>query len=287
MDEKEDFRNEFAALAIQAGIAPGFADTYFDLLFELATGLVSRGDDLLVVGVAGAQGTGKSTFARLLAIVFERVFDKTTLVLSMDDFYLTRQERARLAEQVHPMLRVRGVPGTHDIQLLGQVIDDLRARRNTQVPTFDKASDDRHGMIPVMGGKLDMLVVEGWCWGARPVLEDQLTEPVNSLEASEDPDGSWRHYVNDQLATGGYAQVFQKADVNYFLAAPSFDAVFRWRWEQEQKLQGGPAVMTESGVRRFIMYYERITRQMLEDLPARVALTIYLDESHRVRRAAT
>ncbi len=287
MDEKEDFRNEFAALAIKAGIAPGFADTYFDLLFELATGLVSRGDDLLVVGIAGAQGTGKSTFARLLATVFERVFEKTTLVMSLDDYYLTRQERESLAQQVHPMLGVRGVPGTHDMAMLGQVIADLKARRNTEVPTFDKAKDDRRGMVPVMGGELDMLVIEGWCWGARPVGDDELAEPVNLLEANDDPDGTWRRYVNQQLARGGYAEVFQQADVSYFLAAPSFDAVLRWRWEQEQKLGSGPAVMTETQVSRFVMYYERITRAMLEDMPRRVALTIYLDESHRFRRAST
>ncbi len=284
-DEKESFRNEFAALAIVEGIEPRFADNYYDLIFELATGLVSRGDALLMIGVSGAQGTGKSTFAKMLAIVFERVFSKRTLVMSLDDFYLTRAEREALAAKVHPLLRTRGVPGTHDIGLLRKVIDDIRARRNTRVPVFSKAEDDRHEMVPVMAGELDLLIVEGWCWGALPSASRDLDTPINALEANRDPDGSWRRYVNQQLAEGGYQEVFAEPDVLFFMAAPDMNAVIDWRWQQEQRLaarQSGSAIMSQDQVRNFVMYYERITRQMLKDLPERATLTLYLDERHQL-----
>ena len=41
-----------------------------------------------------------------------------TEVLSLDDFYLGRRDRAALARDVHPLLATRGVPGTHDLALL-------------------------------------------------------------------------------------------------------------------------------------------------------------------------
>lgn len=286
MDEKDQHREEFLDIAIAEGVAPDYGGNYYNLIFELATGLVSRGDDkLLVLGVSGAQGTGKSTFSKLLAVALERVFEKASLVVSLDDFYYTRAERAHLAQTVHPMLKVRGVPGTHDIELLGQVIEDLRARRSTRVPVFDKAQDDRESMIPVMGQDLDILIVEGWCWGALPSPVRDLDTPINSLEAEQDPDGRWRKYVNDQLANGGYQRVFKQADVCYYFAVPDFDTVFEWRWQQEQRLAEratGQGVMTRDEVRTFVMYYERITRQMLKDLPKQANLTIFLDSNHRV-----
>lgn len=288
MDEKEGIRNEFAALAIAGGIEPRYADNYFDLVFEIATGLASRSDELVVVGIAGAQGTGKSTFAKMLAIALERGLEKTTLVMSLDDFYLTREERERLARDVHPLLRVRGVPGTHDVAMLASVIADLKAGRNTRVPVFDKANDDRRSLVPVMGADLDFLIVEGWCFGALPAPDTDLAEPINALEAEQDGNGQWRAYVNRQLAEGSYQKVFSAADVNFFLAAPDMETVFQWRWQQERELSeraAGDAIMDEQQIRDFIMYYERITLRMLRDMPRRATLTLYLDDRHQVRRA--
>jgi D-glycerate 3-kinase len=222
----------------------------------------------------------------MLALVFERVFEKTTLVMSLDDFYLTRAAREELAERVHPMLRVRGVPGTHDVELLRRVIDDLKARRNTEVPVFDKGEDDRDAMVPVMGKELDLLILEGWCWGALPQPESELEEPVNELEARLDPLGSWRRHVNQQLALGGYQEAFEQADVLFYLAVPDMDTVRQWRWEQEERLseQGGSRVMDQDEVDEFTMYFERLTRRMLKDLPLKATLTLYLDERHQLVR---
>lgn len=285
MDEQEAFREEFVDLAAEEGVSPGYANSYYNLLFEIATGLVSRGESgLTVVGIAGAQGTGKSTFAKLLAVLLERVFEKASLVMSLDDFYLTRAERVILAAEVHPLLNVRGVPGTHDTGLLRRVIADLQARRSTSVPVFNKAADDRQDMIPVMGASLDILIIEGWCWGALPAAEAALTQPVNQLEAEQDGDRRWRRYVNQQLASSGYQEVFEQANACFFLAAPDFETVFEWRWQQEQRLAEqttGAAIMSREQVREFIMYFERVTRRMLEDLPKRANVTLYLDRQHR------
>lgn len=287
VDEKEVFRNEFAALAIGAGIEPRFADAYYELVFEIATGLVSRGERLLVLGIAGAQGTGKSTLAKLLATVFERVFERRSVVMSLDDFYLTKAQRQQLAADVHPLFAVRGVPGTHDMALLQKVIATLKARGNCEVPTFNKAEDDRGEMISVMGRELDLLVIEGWCWNALPGSAAELEMPINRLEAEEDQNGVWRRHVNSELASPAYQSVFMEADVFFFLRAPDMESVRRWRYQQEQRLaerQPGKAIMSEQEIDRFIMYFERITKRMLKDMPKVANLTLYLDERHQVVR---
>ena len=285
-DERSAFQEELVRLAVVEGIGPDYAESYYRMLFEIATGLASRTEKLLIVGIAGSQGSGKSTLAKLLATVLERVYEKNSLVLSVDDFYLTREERRALGRDVHPMLSTRGAPGTHDIALMQSVIDDLKTGKNTEVPHFDKAEDDRGGFTPVVSQELSLLIIEGWCWGAMPAEGDELDHPVNALEQEDDEDGRWRRYVDRQLAYGGYQEVFAEAHTCLFLSVPNMEAVVRWRWQQEQRLaearSDGTKIMTEPEVRRFIMYYERITRRMLEKMPKRANMTFYLDDQHRI-----
>jgi D-glycerate 3-kinase len=236
----------------------------------------------ITISISGSQGSGKSTLAKLLAEVLQREFSRTSAIISIDDFYLTRTERQLLAKEVHPLLAVRGVPGTHDIGLLKDVLRRLQSGAPAHIPSFSKADDDRVVSDPPETGPVDIIICEGWCWGAIPEPETRLAQPVNDLERERDANGRWRHYVNQQLSE--YQSVF-KSDGSVFLKAPSMDAVFRWRWQQEQALlkeRGGAAVMTESGVRGFIAYYERLTRWMLESLPDNVDLLAELDEAHRI-----
>jgi len=244
------------------------------------------GERLCVIGLCGAQGSGKSTLAAGLAELFERE-GTATAILSIDDLYRTKAERERLARAIHPLLRTRGVPGTHDVALGLSVIDALAAGRPTRLPRFDKAIDDRApasqwGTAPA-GTRL--LILEGWCVGARPQPEEALTEPVNILERDEDPDGIWRRSVNAELA-GAYQHLFARLDRLILLAAPGFDIVLRWRIEQEHQLRrerGGG--MSDVEVARFIEHYERLTRHILAEMPGRADLTILLagDRSPIVR----
>src|SRR4051812_24782738 len=70
----------------------------------------------IVAGLCGSQGSGKSTMALFLQVLLQDRGLKTA-ILSLDDLYLTLPERERLAADVHPLLRTRGVPGTHDVGL--------------------------------------------------------------------------------------------------------------------------------------------------------------------------
>jgi D-glycerate 3-kinase len=69
-----------------------------------------------IVGLAGGQGTGKTTTSSLLQIILTKYFEMKVFKISIDDFYKTRKERIILSKKVHPMLSTRGVPGTHDVK---------------------------------------------------------------------------------------------------------------------------------------------------------------------------
>ncbi len=239
-----------------------------------------------VLGIAGSQGSGKTTLARILGTSLEAA-GRRVARLSLDDLYLTKAERRELARREHPLLETRGVPGTHDLDLGHDLLDRLATvspGHSTDLPRFDKAIDDRRPESdwPRFQGRPDIVILEGWCLGARPEPAERLESPVNEFEASEDPEGRWRHAVNERLA-GDYADFFNRLDRLVFLRTPSWEVVFEWRKQQEAELRravGGG--MTEDQLRGFIQHYERITRWMIEDSPDRCDVLLRLRADHAV-----
>jgi D-glycerate 3-kinase len=240
----------------------------------------------VVIGICGAQGSGKTTLARA---VLEDCAAKgiAAALLSIDDLYLTRAERQVLAREVHPLLATRGPPGTHDAALGLAVFDALARGESARLPRFDKARDDRapEADWPQAPQKCEVLLFEGWCVGARPQAEAELGEPVNVLEAGEDPQGVWRRYTNDALASD-YQRLFARLDRLVLLAAPGFEVVFDWRRQQEEELreragEGAAGVMSKAEIARFIQHYERLTRHMLAEMQGRADLLVRLDEERR------
>ena len=240
-----------------------------------------RPGGLCVLGLCGGQGSGKSTLA---ARVVEQLTDRgiAAATLSLDDLYLSLAERSLLAADVHPLFRTRGVPGTHDVDLGLSLLAALDRGEGVRLPRFDKARDDRAPADcwePVAPG-LRVLLFEGWCVGARPQEEAALVEPINRLEAEEDPDGIWRRHANACLA-GPYQQLFARLDRLVLLAAPSFDAILPWRRQQEQGL--GSGAMDESRLARFVQHYERLTRHILGEMPGRADLVARLSPTRAVQ----
>jgi D-glycerate 3-kinase len=139
-------------------------------------------------------------------------------------------------------------------------------------------------------GPLRVVILEGWCVGARPESPAQLVQPVNALERDEDADGRWRGYVNTALGQR-YSALFSRLSPLVLLAAPSFEVVLSWRCEQEHKLrerlarEGGDAsrVMSDEQIARFISHYERITRHILAEMPARADHLIALDAARHAQ----
>ncbi len=249
-----------------------------------------RQSSSVLVGLCGSQGSGKSTAAAVLKALLEAE-GLSAAVLSIDDLYLTRSERIRISQSIHPLFRTRGVPGTHDVALGVDVISRLRKHKGpVAVPAFDKARDDRQPQStwPVMKSPVSVVILEGWCVGARPQDPAMLQTPINALERDEDPDATWRKHVNYALA-GEYRELFGPIQLQILLRAPSFDVVYGWRLEQEHKLRArllaaGEAashVMSDAGVARFIGHYERVTRHILAEMPARADIVVELDAQRR------
>lgn len=235
-----------------------------------------------LIGIAGAQGSGKTTLASAAAERWGAAH------LSLDDVYLTKAEREAKGRAVHPLFALRGPPGTHDLGLLEATVEALRAAgadSRTALPAFDKLADDRRpeAQWPVFTGRPSAVLVDGWCLGATAQTDGELVEPINASERERDGQGVWRRAVNAELA-GPYSQLFDGFDAVLFLKAPSFEVVLDWRCEQEAGLLGlSPADLpaarrTELAV--FIQGFERITRHMLAG-GVRAEVTIQLDRERR------
>lgn len=259
-------------------------------LTQVARDLVVKHADhghIPLIGIAGAQGSGKTTLARSLAVSLGGA------QLSLDDVYRTKAERQILARDLHPLLETRGPPLTHDLDLLATTVAALRAAgpdAATPLPAFDKRADDRRPAEdwPVFTGRPAAILIDGWCLGAQAQAEADLVQSINALERDHDPAGYCRRLINDALA-GDYARAFAAFDAILFLAAPSFDAVLDWRCQQEAELMGlaAPAlpaalpVPDRARIAGFIQGFERLTRSMLAgNIDA--DLTVCLDANRTV-----
>lgn len=274
----------------QLGIAPE-ADWLAQCPGALAQRVAARVADAghcQVIGISGAQGTGKTTLALLMHDALSAGFGLRSVVVSLDDYYLTKAERRALAAQVHPLLVTRGVPGTHATDVLQAALRRLRMLSPGQsmgLPRFSKAEDDRLHELQISTGPVEVVLFEGWCVGARPEPEPSLREPVNALEAEEDVDGRFRRYVNAQLA-GPYADLWRELDMLVYLAAPNMDAVRAFRSQQEDRLRqltAGDAqgIMDRPAILRFVQHFERVTAHMLRTTPGYADVVVELDASRR------
>jgi D-glycerate 3-kinase len=254
-DTPEDWRN-LAAVVVAAG----------------ATG---------TIGIGGGQGAGKSTLAAAM-VEASRLAGRTAQACSLDDFYLTRQERLALARTVHPLFVTRGVPGTHDVDLALSVLRGLEGVGVTRVPVFDKGRDDRAPSQEwrAVEGPVENIVFEGWCLGAPPEPAERLVEPMNSLEREEDANRTWRSHVNHVLGES-YQRLWSTIDRLLYLQVPDMAAVHDWRARQELALPPSRR-MSGGELDRFLAHYERLTRWMFEALPERADVVVELGRDHRI-----
>lgn len=256
------------------------------MLLDHYAGRIARSARPYVLGLSGLQGSGKSTLARAIKAEAE-TRGWPTDILALDDFYYTRGDREQMAQQIHPLLRTRGVPGTHEIELMLSVLAALpQASEKLPVswPHFDKGRDTR--MVPSRWPRVTrpprLIVVEGWALGVRPQDEAALETPINALESDEDTDGRWRHWVNKQLRA--YQPLWRKFDALIELHAPGWEVIRRWRSEQEAELlaRGAPMAMDAATLPRFLAHYERLSRHALATLPALADTCVEYDAERRV-----
>jgi D-glycerate 3-kinase len=242
-----------------------------------------------VIGLTGGQGTGKSTISNILKIILKEAHGLETVIFSIDDFYKTFSERKMLSKKINTLFLTRGVPGTHDTEMLYKCIKNLKNKnfKKFMIPKFDKSSDNRSPKNKWLKikKKPNIVIFEGWCVGVEAQKNKDLIIPINKLEKQRDKKKIWRKQVNLELKKK-YKKIFYLIDKLIFLKVPSFKYVFKWRLLQEQKLRitsRGKKTMTDKEIKIFIMYYERLTKHMLKTLPRTADTVIGIDEKHRLR----
>jgi len=242
------------------------------------------------IGLSGGQGSGKSTISSILKILLKESFNLETVIFSIDDFYKTLKERKKLSNNLHKLFLTRGVPGTHDTHLLNKTLNKLTKKKfkPIKIPCFDKSKDDRfpYSKWKIIKKKPQIIIFEGWCVGAKAQSLKILKRPVNILEKKYDSKTIWRKKVNSELKKN-YLNIFKRINQIIFLKVPNFQSVFNWRLLQEQKLRltsKSKKTMSFKQIKYFIMYYERITKQMINDLTKKANIVLYLDKKHRLSR---
>jgi D-glycerate 3-kinase len=280
-------------LLLRHRLKPAFlssAQYWFDPLADALVQAREHVGRTLLVALNGSQGSGKSTLCAYLEMAIAAKYGLRTVTLSLDDFYFSRAQRLSLAQRIHPLFATRGVPGTHDMPLLRRTLDALLdggGKGAVPVPRFDKATDNPHPEAELIHGPVDIVILEGWCIGARPQPIEDLVEPINLLESKEDPDGVWRSYINSVLARD-FLSLYPRVDQWVMLQAPSFDCVLAWRREQEQKLasaQGGGTakVMDDRQLASFVEHFRRLTMHCLDQMPSKVDHLLVLDHVRKVK----
>ncbi len=192
-----------------------------------------------VFGIAGPPGCGKSTVAREAAKSMLQAYGLNTAVVSLDDFYLPLAQRKVLAT-LTPLLEVRGVPGTHEIELVQQTLADFRAREATVTwPRFDKQADDRLSMSHSWSapGAADIVLLEGWCVGCRPLPTKDLASISCAGNWAPEAIALWCAHVNTSIKKN-YVKLWSQLDRWIYLAAPDWPSVVQWRLQQESNHQG-------------------------------------------------
>ncbi len=249
-----------------------------------------RDKAIKIIGLSGGQGAGKSTITSILKFIFKEKYGLSMCVFSIDDFYKTKKERVKMSKNLHPLFLTRGVPGTHDINLINKTLRSLKSKnfRTVNIPKFDKAIDDR--MKKKNWNKIkkppNIIIFEGWCVGAKHQKSLSLRKPINFIEKKYDKNLKWRKKINYYLKKD-YKSLFKKIDKLIYLKAPDFNHIYKWRLHQEEKLKltsKNKKTMSKSQIKKFIMFYERITRQMMKDYSKISDLTVFLDNNHRSKK---
>ena len=245
-----------------------------------------------IVGLGGGQGTGKTTITSIISIILKKYFKLNVFKISIDDFYKTRKERFLLSKKLHPLLMSRGVPGTHDINIMLDFFKKVKKSKfkSLRLPKFNKAIDDRckKKLWYLIKKRPDVIIFEGWCVGARAEKNNTLKKAINSLEKIYDLKLVWRKFVNQQLKSK-YKKLYNHLNTLLYLKVKNFSLLQRWRLKQEKKLWlknkklSNNKIMSKKEVIRFMQTYQRVTQNMIKGAPKYASIILNLNSNHQIK----
>ena len=234
--------------------------------------------------IAGSQGSGKSTLSIQIKKYFKKFYFKSVVILSIDDFYLSTYQRKQLAKKLKTNLfDTRGVPCTHNLKLLIETVDKLK-RNNfpVYIPIFDKVTDNKKKHNRKIN-KADLIILEGWCVGSKPINPEYLKKNINDLEKINDPNMIWRTAYNQALVE--YQKLFNKFNYYIFIKLPNWQYVINWKYKQELGLR---SLRSDNHLKKklflFIQYYEKLSKWMSFTSPDICNALITLDKNQKTKK---
>lgn len=237
----------------------------------------------IVQGILGGQGTGKTTLGEVLTLIL-RQRGYGTLSVSLDDLYKTYRDRQELQTQ-EPRLIWRGPPGTHDVELGIQVLDQLRQPLPGQaiaIPRFDKALHGGMGdrVAAEWVSEIDIVLFEGWFVGVRPLAPSAFDQPPAPIVT--EGDRAFALAMNQRLHS--YLPLWKRLDALWILHLADYRWSKQWRKQAEQEMQAtGKPGMTDSQIEQFVDYFWQALHPALFLPPllpqADLVLTINSDHS--------
>lgn len=248
-----------------------YLESLWDLWLPLALQLRGWHQALnrpLIQGILGGQGTGKTTLAKGLKLILERL-EIQTVTLSLDDLYKTYAERERL-KQLDPRLIWRGPPGTHDLDLGITVLDQLRQAKSNptqdslkktliEIPRFDKSAKEGAGdrREPELIEQADIVLFEGWFVGVKPLREVELRAGLQEKHLPPivtEVDRQFALDMNAQLHS--YLPLWDRLDKLIVLYPENYRLSQQWRRQAEQEMKAaGKSGMADAEIDQFVDYF--------------------------------
>ena len=232
--------------------------------------------------VAGSQGSGKSSLSKLIKLYLEKFYNKSVVIISMDDFYLSKKQRTQLSKNIHPLFLTRGAPGTHDFELLNRKIMQIFDKEfPVYLPIFDKVTDTRKRTYrKVLKG--DVIIFEGWCAGAQPVNQSYLQKNFNNLEKYKDKNFIWRNSYNEYL--NEYQKIFSQFNYFIYFQFNQWSHVLDWKYKQELELRDKKKDLAlKKYLKEFIQYYEKVSKWMHLKVPKYCNILIKLNAHQKIK----
>lgn len=240
----------------------------------------------MVVGVSGCQGSGKTTLCDTLThLLSSEPYNLNVVNFSLDDFYLTREDQARLtaANPENELFKYRGQPGSHDLDLARTTMENL-LRANAEVerdpstavsvliPSYDKSLygglGDRRDKSQwlVTYAPYDIILFEGWSQGFKPLLPAQLKRVYEQACYAKEknnyssclPKHPLAHLEQMNKNLERYeSELYPYFDIFIHLSPADPHQVYAWRLQQEHHMKATRGVqgLSDEQVRAFVDTY--------------------------------